>query len=102
MTCKDCIHDGICIWTQVDSKNKKVCKDFKNKADFISKWISTKDRLPEADERMVEIVAFIAGAQKSTTLYFLNGEFFDDNNDYYNVVCWQPLPEPPKQEELLR
>lgn len=35
VTCKDCIHDGVCIWTQVDSKNKKVCKDFKNKADYI-------------------------------------------------------------------
>lgn len=35
MTCKDCIHNGICISTQVESKHKKVCKSFKNKADFV-------------------------------------------------------------------
>ena len=34
-SCKDCIHNGICIWTQVESKLKKVCKDFKNKSDFV-------------------------------------------------------------------
>ena len=43
MTCSQCIHNGICIWTQVDSKNKKVCKDFKNKSDYAEvkhgKWI---------------------------------------------------------------
>ena len=33
-TCKDCIHYGICLWTQVELTKHKVCKDFKNKAEF--------------------------------------------------------------------
>ena len=35
MTCKDCLHYGICLWTQVDAQHKKICKDFKNKAYFV-------------------------------------------------------------------
>ena len=35
MTCKDCFHYGVCIWTQVETKDMKNCKDFKNKADFV-------------------------------------------------------------------
>jgi hypothetical protein len=35
MTCKQCIHYGICIWTQVETKKTKVCNKFKNKADFV-------------------------------------------------------------------
>lgn len=42
--CKECIHYGICIWTQVNTEKKKVCKDFKNKADFVEvvhgEWIA--------------------------------------------------------------
>ena len=35
MACIDCLHNGICIWTQVDAKHNKGCKHFKNKADFV-------------------------------------------------------------------
>lgn len=34
MNCKDCIHYGICLWTQVNVKHKTLCEKFKNRANF--------------------------------------------------------------------
>lgn len=36
----------------------------------------------------------IKDATKPTTLYFKNNSWFDEERNYYNVVAWQPLPEP--------
>ena len=35
MTCKDCMHYKICVWTQVETDITKTCEMFKNKADFV-------------------------------------------------------------------
>ena len=36
MTCKDCVHYGVCGFTSITSKSvEKDCRGFKNKADFV-------------------------------------------------------------------
>lgn len=43
----------------------------------------------------------IKGATIPTTLYIKMEEdvWFDDNYNYYNVIAWQPLPEPYREEQ---
>lgn len=73
-----------------------------------SNWIPTSERLPNEQEfkthyrrnhHAAEFIVTINGATKSTTLYFKNGFWFDEENNYYNVLAWKPLPEPYKPEE---
>ena len=44
VTCKECIHYKICVWTQVETDITKTCEDFKNKTDFVEvkhgEWIA--------------------------------------------------------------
>lgn len=73
-----------------------------------SNWIPTSERLPNEQEfkthyrrnhHAAEFIVTINGATKSTTLYFKNGFWFDEENNYYNVLAWKPLPEPYRPEE---
>lgn len=73
-----------------------------------SNWIPTSERLPNEEEfkthyrrnhHAAEFIVTINGATKSTTLYFKNGFWFDEENNYYNVLAWKPLPDPYKPEE---
>lgn len=63
-------------------------------------WIPVEERLPEvpeglADEYCPEFNVTIKGAERTTTLkYSWDGAWFDDNGNVYNVITWQPLPEP--------
>lgn len=70
-------------------------------------WIPVKERLPNEEEFMeayrrnayaAEFIVMIKGATLPTTLYFKNGSWTDMKGNYYNVVAWQPLPEPYKGE----
>lgn len=65
-------------------------------------WIPVSERLPNEQEfkthyrrnhYAAEFIVTINGATKSTTLYFKNGFWFDEENNYYNVLAWKPLPE---------
>ena len=70
-------------------------------------WIPCSERLPNEEELAkayvgedaAEFLATIEGATLPTTLYFKNGSWTDMEGNYYNVVAWQPLPEPYKGEE---
>lgn len=68
-------------------------------------WISVDERLPEvpeglADEYCPEFNVTIKGAERTTTLkYSWDGTWFDDNGNVYNVIAWQPLPEPYKSKK---
>lgn len=61
-------------------------------------WIPSKKHLPEAPEMEDEYPEFnvmIEGAKTPTTLqYSHDGLWFDDYGNVYNVIAWQPLPEP--------
>lgn len=66
-------------------------------------WIPVEERLPNEEEfkeaycrnkYAAEFVVMIEGATRPTTLYYKNGSWFDEERNYYNVVAWQPLPEP--------
>ena len=70
-------------------------------------WILTSKRLPSKEEFIksycrnayaAEFIVMIKGATLPTTLYFKNGSWTDMKGNYYNVVAWQPLPEPYKGE----
>lgn len=68
-------------------------------------WIPCSERLPEEPEEGLtdidecdEYIVMIKDADIPTALnYAGNGEWYRDGN-YYNVVAWQPLPEPYKQK----
>ena len=72
-------------------------------------WIPCSERLPSFDERRKSycrnvygsgFIVMIKGATIPTTLYIKMEEdvWFDDNYNYYNVIAWQPLPEPYREE----
>lgn len=71
-------------------------------------WIPCSERLPNEEKFIkaycrnsyaAEFIVMIKGATLPTTLYFKNGSWTDMKGNYYNVVAWQPLPEPYKGEE---
>lgn len=69
-------------------------------------WILCSERLPEIPEKdyeddfAPEFNVTIVGADAATTLkYAADGTWFDDNGNIYDVVAWQPLPEPYKGEK---
>ena len=71
--------------------------------DFIRKhmndgWIPVEERMPEAPEMEDEYPEFnvmIEGAKTPTTLQYTHeGIWVDDYGNAYNVIAWQPLPEP--------
>lgn len=67
--------------------------------------IPVSERLPEVlegteDDDCPEFNVTIKGADKATTLkHSPDGTWFDDLGEVYQVVAWQPLPEPYKPEE---
>ena len=71
-------------------------------------WILVEDGLPEVpkeleDAHCPEFNVTIKGAEKATTLkYSWDGAWFDDNGNVYNVIAWQPLPEPYKPKKDIQ
>lgn len=65
-------------------------------------WIPVEERLPEVQEGLEDMYCpefnvTIKGAERTTTLkYSWDGTWFDDYGTVYNVIAWQPLPEPHK------
>ena len=61
-------------------------------------WIPSKKYLPKAPEMEDEYPEFnvmIEGAKTPTTLQYTHeGIWVDDYGNAYNVIAWQPLPEP--------
>lgn len=68
-------------------------------------WIPVSKRLPEVPEGTddfycPEFNVTIKDANKVTTLKYAPDEtWFDDSGEVYNVMAWQPLPEPYRPEE---
>lgn len=65
-------------------------------------WIPVEEGLPEVQEGLEDMYCpefnvTIKGAERTTTLkYSWDGTWFDDYGTVYNVIAWQPLPEPHK------
>ena len=63
-------------------------------------WIPCSERLPEVpevidDDYCPEFNVTIKGADGATTLKCApDGTWFDDFGEVYDVIAWQPLPEP--------
>ena len=70
------------------------------KVESADKWIPCSERLPEVpedtdDKDCPEFNVMIEGASIATTLkYSLDGAWFDDLGQVYEVIVWMPLPEP--------
>lgn len=64
-----------------------------------AKWISVKDRLPEANKK---VIGTKKGADTAFVFYgkWNNGNWYDlEWSCYrYGVTHWMPLPQPPKGE----
>ena len=66
-------------------------------------WIPCSERLPDVpegieDSECPEFNVTIKGAELATTLkYAPDGTWFNDDGEIYNVIAWQPLPEPYKE-----
>lgn len=73
-------------------------------------WNRVGEKLPDLDDgavlidgemAAVQVLAAIAGAEKSTVLYFDGEDFFDYTGDEiipYRVTHWRPMPEVPREE----
>lgn len=101
MLCSMCdTRDGkVCDWTE-----NVGCKHSSERyRDYFGKhmndgWIQVKERLPKAPEMEDEYPEFnvmIEGAKTPTTLQYTHeGIWVDDYGNAYDVIAWQPLPEP--------
>ena len=87
-------------WVEVDPSTVGQCND---------KWISVKDRLPEAERKKfrgeykddeLEVNCMLKGAKIATTLCYDGTGFTDSSREYYTVTHWMPLPEPPGEEDI--
>ena len=68
----------------------------------VGKWIPVSERLPNEEEtkKNTEFIVMIEGAGNPTVLFYTDGYWQDENeNFYYSVVAWRPLPEPYKEGE---
>ena len=74
-----------------------------NEQPKVGEWILAKNRLPNEEEfekyycrnhYAAEFIVMIKGANKPTSLYYKEEVWFDDDNNDYDVIAWQPLPEP--------
>ena len=75
-------------------------------------WNRVGEKLPDLDDgavlidgemAAVQVLAAIAGAEKSTVLYFDGEDFFDYTGDEiipYRVTHWRPMPEVPREEDV--
>ena len=80
-----------------------------NKQPKVSEWIPVSERLPNEEEfisaylrkkYVAEFIVMIKGANRPTTLYFTrSGKWFDEKRNTYDVIAWQPLPEPYQNDE---
>ena len=72
--------------------------------DYAPKWISVKDRLPEAyDDGSVDASLVTNGYVIHMAYYARDTWFFCESGEmaepmFYNVTHWMPLPEAPKEE----
>ena len=68
----------------------------------MSKWISTKDRLPSPHERVL-LLRTTGKIRKMIVGFYANDNFWYDIDDLWdsplmNITHWMPLPKLPKQE----
>lgn len=106
---KECENDDctVCVCERVIEIIRSHMDEV-NDTNVPSNWIPCSERLPNEEEFIkaycrniyaAEFIVMIKGATLPTTLYFKNGSWTDMKGNYYNVVAWQPLPEPYKGEE---
>lgn len=106
---KECENDDctVCVCERVIEIIRSHMEEV-NDTNVPSNWIPCSERLPNEEEFIkaycrniyaAEFIVMIKGATLPTTLYFKNGSWTDMEGNYYNVVAWQPLPEPYKGEE---
>lgn len=99
---------------EIEPVSKEFLKDcaetaakYKRNADG---WIPVEKKLPEVQEWLEDMYCpefnvTIKGAERATTLkYSWYGTWFDDYGTVYNVIAWQPLPEPyrPKESKSVK
>lgn len=96
--CKTCIHNEVCSLTHCD-QSIACC-------DFVSGWISVKDRLPDDSDKIVLVIAngkfgniTLDEAFELACYYKDDGWVLESYPDMENVrvTHWMPLPEPPKE-----
>ncbi len=96
--CKTCIHNEVCGLTHCD-QSIACC-------DFVSGWISIKDRLPDRDDELVLVIAngkfgniTLDEAFELACYYKDDGWVLESYPDMENirVTHWMPLPKPPKE-----
>ena len=87
------------MYTELAKEVMQLRKKFNN-----DRWIPVEKRLPDVtegteDPDCPEFNVMIKGVSRSTTLkYSWDGTWFDDNGYLYDVIAWQPLPEPYRPE----
>ena len=109
------INDVIAFQTNNESKSAYIVQGICEAIDFIKEqpkvgeWIPVSERLPNEEEFInaylrnkyaAEFIVMIKGANNPTTLYFTrNGKWVDEEWNAYDVIAWQPLPEPYSQDK---
>ena len=75
----------------------------------VGEWIPCSERLPSKDEFEkaylrnqygAEFIVMIEGSTRPTTLYLTSdGLWVDDCRNVHEVIAWQPLPEPYREDQ---
>ena len=73
--------------------------EWENKMSENNGWIKREDRLPNEDEHVLAwIESRYRPEYKSVTItHFYDGEFEIQAACHFNVLYWQPLPQPPEE-----
>ena len=112
--CTKCIHEVVCESAKSCDGRVPGCEHFKEG------WISVKDRLPEEHDSIwaklygtkswqpglfrkcsYDVIACVEkkdGSRRVISIRTYDGKWDHNKLNEETVICWQPMPQPPKGE----
>lgn len=104
--CNDVNDCTLCVWDKAIEIVKQEAEKFGTDTNVWSNgWIPVSERLPKEPEEGLtdldecdEYIVMIENADIPTALNYVgDGEWYRDG-EFYNIIAWQPLPQPYHQK----